>query len=161
MMKEEIKYLVIDCTNGEGYSSPQIHLLGDKTSAKSLYHEYVGINITSFLHHVESGYHIGDKRYFTVCESQDEDGESIDGYGCHLIEVKSGQTIVLNCDFVNELSILNDGEKAEQIIKDWEIQANVNNETECCWVEEDSHEACTTHVDCQDTGTHYVIIEIK
>lgn len=151
------KYLVIDNTNGDGYTSPSISVLKNRPSALSLYHEYIGINVTSNLKLLETGFD-GNHLFTTFC-SVDEDDEEIDHYGCHMFEVSKPKTIVMICDYANEFLEF-DGETVDEIVEDLGIVANKEDEFEF-WIEEDSHAACITHVTCQDSGTHYIIIQIK
>lgn len=151
------KYLVIDNTNGEGYTSPSIDVLGDRRAALSLYHEHIGVNVTSNLKLLETGFD-GDQLFTTFC-SVDEDEEEVDHYGCHMFEISKPKTIVMICDYANEF-LEYDGETIGEIVEDLGIVANKEDEAEF-WIEEDSHEACTTHATCQNSGTHYVIIQIK
>ncbi len=151
------KFLVMDNTNGEGYTSPQINLLSDRQSALDEYHKFIGVNVTSFLKIIETGFE-GTHFYTTFC-SVGEDQEDVDHYGCHLMTVKSGQTIVMVCDYANEF-LEYENQSADQIIEELGIVTDKEDESEF-WIEEDSHEACITHASCQNSGTHYVIIQIK
>jgi hypothetical protein len=157
MENTEIKYLVMDNTNGEGYTSPEIVLLSDRQSALDLYHKFIGVNVTSFFKILEVGF--DGNQLYTTFSSVDEDEEDVDHYGCHLMTVKSGQTIVMVCDYANEFIEYADF-SADQVIEELGIVTDKGDESEY-WVEEDSHEACITHATCQDSGTHYVIIQIK
>jgi hypothetical protein len=146
------KYLIIDCTNGPGYSSPAVSILGDRQSAFDLYHQYVGVNVISNLELTETGFE--SNHHYTLFE----DGE--DNHGCHIIEVEEKQMWIIDGNFSNEIWQMEDTHYIEDALDGLNITCNKDDESEF-WIEEDSHEACTAHAECQDSGTHYTIIQIK
>jgi hypothetical protein len=138
---------VITNTNGEGYSSPDISLFSDRKSALDWYNQNIGECITGF----------DGIKVFTLFED-DQDGAG--GRGCHLIEVQEKSMWIINGDFYNEIYEMKDTFYMEDALDGLGITYNKDAESEF-WIEEDSHEACIAHAECQEVGTHYTIIQIK
>jgi hypothetical protein len=146
------KYLIIDCTNGPGCSSPAVSILGDRQSAFDLYHQIIGNNVVMHLKLTETGFE--SNHHYTLFE------DSEDNYGCHLIEVEEKQMWIIDGNFSNEIWQMEDTHYIEDALDGLNITCNKDDESEF-WIEEDSHEACIAHAECQDRGTHYTIIQIK
>ena len=146
------KYLGIDCTNGPGYSSPAVSILGDRQSAYDLYYRNVGEYVVRGHNLEEQGFE-GNHLYVLF-----EDGEG--NHGCHIIEVEEKQMWIIDGNFSNEIWQMGDTHYIEDALDGLNITCNKDDESEF-WIEEDSHEACIAHAECQDSGTHYTIIQIK
>lgn len=151
-MERNIKYLVIDCTNKNGGTEPSIYLFNDNEEAVKQHNKHLANCIESELVKDEEGFE--ENHCFTLFESQDEDGDTIDNYGCHILKVKSGDTVVVVGDYSNEFIEL-DNVSAKEFLNEWDITSyDIHN------VQGDE-DAVVTSVSDLDIGTHYNIIEIK
>lgn len=89
-------YLVLDLTNGDGYSDPTIHLFNKRNEAYKKFAECIGWNIINMSILEEDS--TDTKKLFS-------DGE--DNFGTHIIELDDKKHHVVNIEgnFVDEINV--------------------------------------------------------
>lgn len=100
-------YLVLNLTNGDGYSSPDFQLFNNRTIAMDTYAEFIGYHIINGAEVTES---TETKKLFIS-----EDGE--DNYGTHIIELENGKchVVSINTCFIDEFDVKTFDYKQEAI----------------------------------------------
>jgi hypothetical protein len=90
-------YLVLNLTNGDGYSSPDIELFFDRGSAMDKFAQYVG-------YHIINEATITDSHENKILFLSDDE---CDNYGVHMIELddKKHHSINIDCNYSDEITI--------------------------------------------------------
>lgn len=115
-------YLVLDLTNGDGYSTPGIELFQKRSEAYSKFAYHIGWNIINTCTLEDDS--TDTKKLFT-------DGE--DNYGVHLLELDNRRHHVINIEghFVDEVTVssyssLAEAKKRLKLLKSSFIESDKN-----------------------------------
>lgn len=139
------KYLLLDLTNGDGYTDPTIGLYSDRVEANAEFYRTIGENVMHALEVTDHGFE--DNKVFCYFE----DGEN--NYGTFLINVKPGQIYEINCDFAGEITLC-DAKTIKEMISNTEHD-------EGDFTIDEKEDMNIGSVTCNETSTHYIYIQIK
>jgi hypothetical protein len=154
MNQSKSRYLVLDLTNGDGYSDPTIKVHKNRLKGIKRYYEYVGQNITQGL--AFKGIENRGSDMFCAFATEDEDGNEIDNFACHFILVNEGDIIVINTDFTDELSHYTTYLSIPDVIYDLNIKPECGADISIT----NEKNYLVSKVADSETGTIYILIKV-